>query len=100
MAIENWESTPLEGIARSGMRCVRCVETYVQLPEEQKTPEHWDEVNDAVTMVPTWQVQMAGPGQMIMACTTVPVCLDHVRVKKAAPEEIAQRNGIWTPGQN
>lgn len=85
----------------SNMKCIRCVETYVQLSEDEKTPECWDAtVNDAVTMVPTWQVQMAGPGQMVMACTTVPVCLDHVQVKKAGPEEIAQRNGIWTPGQN
>jgi hypothetical protein len=90
----------------SNLKCTQCITEYLQLPETEKeeilsTPNAFDNrVRDAITFVPTWQTQMAGPGQLVMACVTVPICLSHVQIQKPSAEQIAQRNGIWMPGQN
>lgn len=82
------------------LKCIHCIEKYIQLKEEEKTPEAWDIVQDAVTLVPSWQLQSFAPGQMVAACVTVPVCLDHIKMNKEGPEQIAARNGLFVPGQN
>ena len=36
---------------------------------------------DAVTLVPMWQMQQIGPQQM-WACVAVPVCYGHIQVQR------------------
>jgi hypothetical protein len=100
MASSENELTPLTAVTSSNIKCIHCIENYVKLSDEQKTPERWDEVMDAVTYVPSWQTQMAGPGQLVMACVTVPVCLDHIKVQKPDINQIASRSGLAIPGIN
>jgi hypothetical protein len=85
----------------NNLKCIRCIEDYIRLSDEEKASgAAWSLVGDAVTLVPSWQTEMAGPGQLVMACVTVPVCLGHIRASKPSPEQIAQRNGLFLPGQN
>lgn len=95
-----FEPTPLEAVVSSNIKCIRCIEVYVQVPDGPPKAEAWEAVQDAVTYVPSWQSKMVPPDQMVMACVTVPVCIDHVQVQKPSVEQMAQRSGLAIPGVN
>lgn len=91
---------PLEAIVSNSIKCIHCIENYLQVPDGPPKAEAWGRVQDAITFVPSWQLQSFAPGQMVAACVTVPVCLDHIQIQKQSPEQIAQRSGLALPGQN
>lgn len=84
------------------LKCMICVEEYLALPDDSEAKlsgEAWLKVRDADTLAPSWQTYVAGPGQVVVACVTLPVCLRHITVKKQSPEQIASRSGLALPGQ-
>jgi len=74
------------------LKCIHCIERYIRLPESEKTPVAWEEVQDSVTMAPSWQQMDLGMGQLVMACVALPVCLDHIRVDN--PQPLASSGGL------
>jgi hypothetical protein len=78
-------------------KCLQCITEYVILPDEEKTPERWGEVRDMVTLAPSWQQISPVPGQLVIALSTVPSCLEHLDVKQASPEELATKSGLILP---
>jgi hypothetical protein len=87
------------------IKCIHCIENFVQLDEAERQRIQDDGnfdrvVRDALTYVPSWQLNSLAPGQMAAACVTVPVCLDHIQIQKHSPEQIANRSGLLIPGQS
>lgn len=84
-------------------KCVHCVEGYTQAMEragedaQAYIQEYWSEVKDADTWVPSWQSAVPTPGQMVLACVSLPVCINHIQVNKPKPEQIASRSGLLVP---
>jgi hypothetical protein len=84
------------------LKCLECVTEYLlrvaTLEEgtlEPGEPHYsWSEVEDAETMVPSWQQNIVGPGQMVVACVAVPACLKHIKIQKPTPQQMASRNGL------
>lgn len=79
------------------LKCVHCIEEYVRLPEDQKTLEAWDKVEDAVTLVPSWQQQAFGLGQLVMTCVALPICVRHTKTSDPAPQQLTSRSGLALP---
>jgi len=65
-----------------------------QIPQDVEEPE----VASAVTLVPTWQQQVIG-GQIVMACVTVPACMEHIEVRQPTAEERAVQGGRLLQGR-
>jgi hypothetical protein len=63
------------------------------LGEDVEIPE----VNEAITMAPSWQQQRVGP-QLVMACVALPVCEKHLEVSELSPAEQAVREGRLLEG--
>jgi hypothetical protein len=51
-------------------------------------------------MVPSWQQTMLGPGQLVLACIALPICINHIAFKEQTPQEKAARSGLALPGMN
>ena len=95
------EFQELVSARQQSWKCTTCIEEWLKLSEEERAgKEARDHIRDADTLVPSWQANMVGPGQLAMACVALPTCLNHIVTKKRSPEEIAQQNGLWAPGQN
>jgi hypothetical protein len=58
------------------------------MSEDQRPP-----INKAVTFAPAWQSQTY-MGQVIVACVSLPSCMDHLGSKKKSAEERAMEGGI------
>lgn len=80
------------------LKCIHCIEAYIKLDEEDKNVEVWNAtVNDAVTLVPAWQMNSFMPGQMVIALATLPVCLKHIQVQPESPDQQAAKSGLILP---
>jgi hypothetical protein len=85
------------------IKCTQCIEEFLQLPADHPdrvTGEAWLKVREADTYVPSWQTTIPAPGQMVVACVTVPVCIQHLQIKQPTPQQIAARSGLAIPGVN
>lgn len=84
-------------------KCVKCIEEYinarVKAEAEGTEPPSPDTLNDAITLVPSWQQQMLGQ-QLIVTCVTVPTCLNHIEKKEESPTERALGRGLMLPGMS
>jgi hypothetical protein len=88
------------------LKCLECIGNFLILSDEEReeiltSPNEFDNrVKDAVTLVPSWQQNMPVPGQLVVACTAVPSCMDHIKVAKPSPQQIASRSGLVVPNPN
>lgn len=76
------------------LKCFSCIEIFVA---NGKKKEEWGKVRNSATLVPTWQQKVVG-GNLMMACVTLPTCIEHIISKPETPEEIAARTGLAIPG--
>ena len=87
----------------SPYKCVKCIEDYINArnaaEKDGTDPPSPSMLNDAITLVPSWQQQMVGP-QLIMTCVTVPTCLDHIEKQDATPAQRALSSGLSLPGMS
>jgi hypothetical protein len=81
------------------MKCMMCVGALVMMEAKRALGETVDlpEVNEAITMAPSWQQQRIGPN-LVMACVALPVCKSHLEVSELSPAEQAIRNGTLLEG--
>ena len=83
----------------ANLKCVHCIIEYLSLPDDD--PARIDgtaalRIRDADTLVPSWEQNAVGPGQMVVACVAVPVCMGHITVKKNdAP--MVSKSGLALP---
>ena len=79
------------------LKCLPCISQMRQHRQQVElgqipadTPEPF--VKEAITLVPTWQQQIVG-NQMVVACVTVPACMEHIEVREPSAEEKAIQGG-------
>jgi hypothetical protein len=86
----------------SNLKCVRCVQDFLELPQEERhdiltTENAFDNrVSDCVTFIPSWQQQQAGPGQLLMSCIALPICLRHIAPPDPSVQPVVSRAGLVT----
>jgi hypothetical protein len=117
--VGNEENEVLEGTLVSGhsILCFQCVAEYKvgtqKFDDEQRKASHLqgytadpnvtepdiETIAPADTWVPVWQQQQL-PGQVIMACVALPVCIPHVVARKKTAEEQAVAGGRLLQGSN
>ncbi len=79
------------------LKCLQCVGEHKNFLAQQALAKVAEGsppplIEDAITLVPTWQQQMIG-GQIILSCVAIPACMRHIEVHEQTPEEKAVAGG-------
>ena len=87
----------------ANLKCVHCIIEFLSLPEDDEgrvSGEAALKIKEADTLVPSWEKTMVGPGQMVVACVAVPVCMGHINVKPNDAPPMVSKSGLALPFPN
>jgi hypothetical protein len=83
-------------------KCLQCVAVHKKFLADQnlgKIPEQFPApvISDAITLVASWQQQVMA-GQIVMACVTIPACMEHIEVEEMSAEQKSVMGGRLLQG--
>jgi len=83
------------------LKCVKCIEDFIELDQDDRERILTNEnefdmaVNNAVTIVPSWQQSKVGD-QLLMACVSVPICMEHLIPADKVQQPVVSKTGLIT----